>query len=131
MGDDARVSAEVHGGILCADRLLKYRSPIRLQSVIGISPRSSAHGPRPTTDIYPEGFLEVTVHCGRRGRLYRVGTGVVGTTYGVSLGGVGVINCGVSRGVVPACNPGVPPWITLGCFGDGVADVEGMENLSL
>jgi hypothetical protein len=60
-----------------------------------------------------------------------VGVGVVGTTFGVFLGGVCVVNCGVSRGVVPACNPGVPPWITLGCFGTGVAVFEGIENLTL
>jgi hypothetical protein len=60
-----------------------------------------------------------------------VGTGVVGTTSGMFLGGVCVANCGVSRGVAPVCNPGVPPWITFGCFGDGVAVVEGIENLTL
>ena len=60
-----------------------------------------------------------------------VGTGVVGTTSGVFLVGVCVVNFGVSRGTVTACDPGVPPWVTLGCFGAGVAVFEGIENLTL
>jgi hypothetical protein len=60
-----------------------------------------------------------------------VGTGVVCTTYGGLLGGVGVANFGAIRDAVPDCIPVVPPWTTLGCLSDWVASVGGITNLTL